>query len=205
MTQKRKGIGGRSHQWTAKEIAAALKKGAAKFTPNKIKIIGIDRGSADGDDTCACIRTGDRMDVVSYKELLQTAKSRVNKYGAKRTVLDGVTYDSAKEAKYMAGLMWREKIGQVTNIVYHKVYRLCVGDKLICSYEADFVFDEFVPVTGNPLGDAPGLEGLHAGTPLNITSRVVDCKGYKKGVAWSLFQAKKNLMLACLGIVVEVV
>lgn len=191
--------------WSKKDLAA-LRKVGHPLVISKIPhtVLGIDLGK-HGDDKAICIRTGDRMDVTLYKELLQQAKSRVNKYHAKRTEFEGVFYDSVKEAKYMADLMWREKLGQVTNIEYHKLFRLVVDDKLICHYEADFVFDELVPVKGKLLGDPLGLEGRHKEQAFNLVRRVVDCKGMRKGVTWSMFQIKRKLMLTCHGLAVEVV
>ncbi len=44
---------------------------------------------------------------ISAAEFRQTA--RRNKYGAKKTTLDGITFDSKAEARYYAALKQREK------------------------------------------------------------------------------------------------
>lgn len=108
----------------------------------------------------------------------QTAKPKRNKYGAKRTVIDGVLFDSKAEATYYTALKMREKAGEVSAVELQRPFSL-LGPKgeLICTYKADFCFwdhkaDRF---------------------------RVVDVKG----VETSVFKLKRKMMKVLLGIEVE--
>ena len=108
----------------------------------------------------------------------QTSKPKRNKYGAKRTVIDGVLFDSKAEATYYTALKMREKAGEVSAVELQRPFSL-LGPKgeLICTYKADFCFwdhkaDRF---------------------------RVVDVKG----VETSVFKLKRKMMRILLGIEVE--
>lgn len=66
---------------------------------------------------------------------------RRNKFGAVKTVLDGIAFDSKREAAYYAELKLREKAGEVSAIELQKPFPLLAGSgRLIGSYRADFVF-----------------------------------------------------------------
>lgn len=104
---------------------------------------------------------------------------RGNKYGARKTVLDGITFDSRAEANYYAKLKLRERAGEVGGVELQPRFKL-LGPKgeLICTYIADFAFwdhheDRF---------------------------RVVDVKGVETAV----FKLKRKMMRILKGIEVEV-
>lgn len=108
----------------------------------------------------------------------QSSKPKRNKYGAKRTVVDGILFDSKAEASYYSMLKMREKGGDVSAVELQRPFSL-LGPKgeLICTYKADFCFwdhkaDKF---------------------------RVVDVKG----VETSVFKLKRKMMKILLGIEVE--
>lgn len=171
--------------WSKKDLTA-LRKVGHPLVISKIPhtIIGFDMAAPGGDESAIARRTGDRIDVITYRELLTQAKRNVGKYRNQRIKIDGVTYDSKKEVKAMADLSWRQHLGEITDLKYHQRYRLEVRGVHVCDYEADFTFREHVPP---------------------VRFRVVDCKGYKRGAAWVMFQIKRKLMLACHGIEVEVI
>ncbi len=60
-----------------------------------------------------------------------------NKYHARRVTVDGVTYDSQREAEVIGGLRLRERAGEICCLSIHPRYPLYVGDDLICYYVAD--------------------------------------------------------------------
>ena len=72
------------------------------------------------------------------------AGNKRNKYGAKRTTIDGVTYDSNAEALFGEQLRLREKAREVTEIERQKKFELAVHGIRIGEYRADFVFWDFV-------------------------------------------------------------
>ena len=124
------------------------------------------------------------------------------KYHSKKTVIDGITFDSRKEAERYSELKLLERCGAISNLELQKVYelipaqyelyerygkngnRLKDGKKCIeksCVYKADFVYID------NETGQQV----------------VEDVKGYKGGQAYSLFSIKRKLMLERYGIKVE--
>ena len=68
--------------------------------------------------------------------------SKRNKYKAKKTEVDGITFHSKREASRYRELLLLEKSGIITNLELQKKYTFQVGDEKICSYLADFVYKE---------------------------------------------------------------
>jgi hypothetical protein len=98
---------------------------------------------------------------------------RVNKFGAIKTEIDGMTMDSKREATTYQNLKMRAAAGEIQNLVADKEklrYPLQVGDVLIGYYEADFRWTD-------------------AHTKIVV---VADAKGKKTAV----YQIKRKLMKA---------
>lgn len=114
---------------------------------------------------------------MSAAEFRQSAKP--NKYGAKKTTLDGITFDSKAEARYYASLKQREKAGEVHSVELQRPYVLAVDGFLITTYKADFAFWD----------------------QIEERQRVIDVKG----VVTPVFRLKQKMMKAIYGIDVEIV
>ncbi|KNY13109.1 hypothetical protein AKG11_31045 [Shinella sp. SUS2] len=106
-------------------------------------------------------------------------KSKRSKYGAQKTLVDGILFDSKAEAAFYAALKQRLAAGEISDLKLQREYDLMVNGVLIARYRADFVFFDRVV----------------------RARRVVDVKG----VATRDFRLKAKLMKACFGIDVEVV
>lgn len=104
-------------------------------------------------------------------------KPKRNKYNAKRTLVDGIWFDSKAEASYYAALKLRERAGEVSDVEMQRPYELTIGGHLIATYRADFVFWDHQAKR----------------------RRVIDVKGVETAV----FRLKKKMMRACHGIIVE--
>lgn len=104
-----------------------------------------------------------------------------NKYGAKKTVYGGVSYDSKAEAAYAQQLDLLVASGVVTHWERQIRYPLVVGTTKVCTYVLDFLV-----------------------TYADGTQRWVDVKGMRSGPSWSTFQIKSRLMAVCHGVTVEV-
>lgn len=82
-----------------------------------------------------------RMSVEKAKELGFVPKS---KYHNKKVTIDGIAFDSQKEAKYYMELLLRQRIGEVTEIKLQPIFELQAAFKrkgrLIraITYKADF-------------------------------------------------------------------
>lgn len=71
------------------------------------------------------------------------------KYGAKKTVVDGITFDSKAEARRYRDLRLAEAAGEIVQLQVHPVYELLPafttrqGERVrALAYEADFVYTE---------------------------------------------------------------
>jgi hypothetical protein len=118
----------------------------------------------------------------------------MSKYGAKKTEVDGIVFDSKKEAKYYQELKFKEKAGLISELELQKEFVLIpaqreastftkkgkeVLGKVLerkCSYFADFCYK-----------DADGK------------FRCIDTKGFKTAD----YKLKKKLMLWVHGIKIE--
>ncbi len=105
------------------------------------------------------------------------AKFGRSKYGSRKTVVDGITFDSKREAEYYSTLKAMECVGRIRDLELQKEYRLEVGGVLICKYRADFVYWDVA----------------------SSAQVVVDVKGYRTEV----YRLKKKIMKAILGIEIQ--
>lgn len=72
----------------------------------------------------------------------QTEEAKPSKYRNVKTVVDGETFDSRKEADRWAQLKILERAGIIHNLRRQVSYRLEIAGQLICTYRADFVYNE---------------------------------------------------------------
>jgi len=68
----------------------------------------------------------------------------MNKYNAKKTMVDGIVFDSKKESQRFAELKLLEKAGQITDLRLQHKYELIPkqGKERATCYIADFVYEE---------------------------------------------------------------
>lgn len=109
----------------------------------------------------------------------------VNKYNAKKKVVDGITFDSKKEAEHYKDLKILVDMGLITNLRMQVKYVLIPSQRINgrvvereCSYIADFVYEE------------------------NGQTIVEDVKGYRNSASsgYAKFVIKRKLMLYLYGI-----
>lgn len=107
-------------------------------------------------------------------------KPRRNKFGAVATVLDGIRFDSKREATVYAGLKVLERQGVIRDLKIHMRYDLhAPGLKRIGAYEADFVYYD----------------------PKEDRQRIIDVKGHDT----ELSKWKRRHVESQYGIAVEIV
>ena len=107
-----------------------------------------------------------------------------NKYNARRITVDGITYDSKREAHICEELKILERAGDIEGLVIHPCYEITVNDEFICGFTADAAFY-----------DKRGLEPRH---------RVIDVKSDATAKRRD-FKLICKLMKAVNGIEIEVV
>ncbi len=154
-------------RWSNEQLAEMLARNPAlrvSESPLKRRIVSIERTEP--------IRAVDLAEGGNgMPEGVKT--SRTNKYRNKRTVVDGITFDSRKESERYRELKILEKAGAIKNLTLQPRYDLIVNDVKICTYVADFTYQTRMGET-----------------------LVEDCKGFKNRV----YLIKRNLMLAVYGI-----
>jgi len=73
--------------------------------------------------------------------------SKPSKYHNQHVTIDGITFDSQREAAYWQGLKARAAAGEITELRYHVVFPLLcpIEDRalMVTTYEADFTYREF--------------------------------------------------------------
>ena len=63
---------------------------------------------------------------------------RGNKYKAVRTEVDGITFDSKREAARYMELMLLQRAGEIERLELQPKYDCIVNGRKICTYRADF-------------------------------------------------------------------
>lgn len=63
-----------------------------------------------------------------------------NKYHNKKCVVNGLKFDSIKEAKRYVSLYYRQKAGEIFKLQRQVNFPIVIKDKKICIYKADFVY-----------------------------------------------------------------
>jgi hypothetical protein len=81
--------------------------------------------------------TADRMTVEEYKAL-----PKANKFGARATVVDGITFHSKKEADRYKELKLLEHAGVITGLELQVPFEININGIHITTYKADFVYYE---------------------------------------------------------------
>jgi len=107
---------------------------------------------------------------------------RRNKLNAEKAEVDGLRFDSLKEANYYMQLRLMERAGEIKELRVHPKYDLMVNGEKVCGFWPDF---EYLDDKGQ--------------------RHVVDVKGYKGGATFAIFRLKAKLFHALYGTEVEVV
>ena len=104
-------------------------------------------------------------------------EKKKSKYHSKKVVLDGIEFDSKKEADRYVQLLLMQRGGDIVGLKVHPRFELAINHMKICAYEADFSYF-----------DKRCLKQI-----------VEDTKGYRTRA----YRIKKKLMLAIHGIDVK--
>lgn len=76
-----------------------------------------------------------------------TAKSLTNmwrrshhKFGAQKTIVDGIVFDSKKESLRYKDLVLLQRSGEITGLQLQKEFAIVVNGYKICKYKCDFAY-----------------------------------------------------------------
>src|SRR5690348_6849374 len=89
------------------------------------------------------VRMSDSMDAADFVAL---GRKKRSKYGNVKTEVDGITFDSAAEARRYGQLRMLEQAGVVANLELQPRFPLIVNGVTIAEYRADFRYRD--PETG---------------------------------------------------------
>lgn len=149
------------------------------FDPDGLwmQLAGIDESGADK------VLKGDRKPFVPQTK----GDMMANKYNARKTSVDGITFDSAKEAKRYTVLRDMERRGEIRGLRMQVPFTLIPAQKApsgkterAVKYVADFCY-----------------------TDADNHLVVEDVKGYRRGAGYNVFRLKAKLMLHKYGIEIK--
>ena len=98
-----------------------------------------------------------------------------NKYGAKKTAVDGIVFDSKREANRYTELKALERTGAISELFLQVKLPIAFGTQHICNFIADFIYQE------------------------NGKRIVEDCKGFRTPV----YRLKKKMVQVVYGVTVR--
>ena len=127
-------------------------------------------------------------------------KDKTNKYNAKKVSVDGIEFDSKKEARRYQELLLLQKAGEIYMLERQKVYELLPAQR-----EPDTVGKRGGVIKGKLLERAVEYVADFVYTDKNGKTVVEDVKGFREGGAYAVFVLKRKLMLYRYGIkIIEV-
>lgn len=99
----------------------------------------------------------ERLSVQEWRAQQSTTPKKKHKYGAKKAVVDGIPFDSRREARRYQQLRLLERAGQIRDLELQPVFRLhALGGGEVAKYIADFRYVD-VPTGHTVIEDAKGV------------------------------------------------
>lgn len=84
------------------------------------------------------LKTKEGRDLIKRLGLPVPTKER--KYRNEPQVVDGIKFDSVKEAKRYSVLKIKERIGEISDLSFHPSFDIIINGLKVCSYKADFQY-----------------------------------------------------------------
>ncbi len=126
-------------------------------------------------------------------------KKNYSKYKAKKVIVDGIRFDSQKEANHYCELKMLEKAGKIKNLQLQVPYELIPAqyqeEKLITKRGKEKAIKKLIERKVVYIADFVYLQ--------DEETVVEDVKGYRQAGAYALFVLKRKLMLKEYGIKVK--
>ena len=115
-----------------------------------------------------------------------------NKYKAVKTTIDGIEFDSKREAKRYTELKILEKAGHITHLELQPEYQITINGVNICKYRADFRYFTVRANDRTLLRNSKGELQTATMTGDKEGQVVEDSKGFKTPI----YRLKKRLVEA---------
>lgn len=128
-------------------------------------------------------------------DMTVAAQQRQSKYGAEKTVVDGMTFDSRKEANRWGELCLLERAGEIKNLRRQVEYVLIPEKR-----EPPTVGKRGGVKEGRVIQKAVKYRADFVYASKDGKTIVEDVKGYKGGGAYAVFSIKKKLMREVFGL-----
>lgn len=126
--------------------------------------------------------------------ILRNLLRKKRKYRNEPTIVDGISFDSKKEANRYQELLMKEKAGLIKDLKVKPKFKIMVNDQFLCNYTADFSYTNLWGITLSSI-------------PKEGTLVVEDTKGKDPKSGWDtrtpVYNLKKRLMRIVLGIEVR--
>jgi len=102
--------------------------------------------------------------VRAHNEGVIKAMTTRNKYGAKKIVIDGYTFDSKAEGKRYSALKLMLDAGKIATLALHPAFPIYIKGIFICDVELDFMYriskDDDVKIYEDVKGKDTGISRL---------------------------------------------
>lgn len=121
----------------------------------------------------------------------------MSKYKSKKTIVDGIEFDSRKEANRYCELKLLQRAGKIQNLELQKAFELIPAQR-----EADTIGKRGGIIKGKVIEKAVFYRADFVYTE-NGETVVEDVKGYKGGGAYAVFTIKRKLLLYKYGIKIK--
>nr|DAJ86928.1 MAG TPA: Endonuclease [Caudoviricetes sp.] len=121
----------------------------------------------------------------------------MSKYKAKKASVDGIEFDSRKEANRYCELKLLQRAGKIQNLELQKAFELIPAQR-----EADTIGKRGGIIKGKVIEKAVFYRADFVYTE-NGETVVEDVKGYKGGGAYAVFTIKRKLLLYKYGIKIK--
>lgn len=121
----------------------------------------------------------------------------MSKYKSKKTIVDGIEFDSRKEADRYCELKLLQRAGKIQNLELQKAIELIPAQR-----EADTIGKRGGIIKGKVIEKAVFYRADFVYTE-NGETVVEDVKGYKGGGAYAVFTIKRKLLLYKYGIKIK--
>jgi hypothetical protein len=110
-------------------------------------------------------------------------RAKHSKYRNVRTEVDGIKFDSKKEAARYQELKLMERAGEIYDLVLQPAFAITVNGLKVCTYKADFRYNQ--------------VRRDQTGMRMESLDHIVEDV---KGVKTDVYKLKKKLVKACHGI-----